>query len=107
MIDSRGGNALDVMSSIPRKNVPFKTFGQKVTGLPANVGWRARAAVMQLNQMFGVVAEDIGVLPRNPDEKQSNLPRGAVDILLPSFVSGPSNPYGSAARIHRQKSAMR
>ncbi len=61
---------------------------------------------MQLNQMFGIVAEDVGIMPRNPDEKKDSVSRGFVDILLPSVVQGPSNPYAQAEKVQQQRRAM-
>jgi DNA polymerase III beta subunit len=109
LIDSHGKNAVSLLGSLPEKQTPFTTFGQKLTGLPANAGWRTRAAVMELNQMFGIGLEDIGVMPKLPQatgQQPETLPRGAVDILLPSLVSGPSNPYGAAAHVRQQRAAM-
>ena len=106
MLDVRGGNAPACMSSLPRHNVPFTILGQKETGLPANALWRTRAAVMQLNQMFGVGLENIGVIQRNPDDKDANAVRSAVDVILPSLVTGPYNPQASQAYIQRQRAAM-
>jgi len=84
----------------------YSALPKKTGGFWKTSGWRASAAVKEMNSFYHNVAVGVGLFPPNPDEKGSHFVRGMVNLAAPGAVGGSYNPFATQKFLMEQKRAM-
>lgn len=105
--DDTGRVAPQFYRALPKKTGDYPFLGTHLKGSAANAAWRLSAAAKETNSFYHDVGQATGLFPKNPDEKDDNWQRSAINLALPGVFSSPRNPTASADYLRRQRAGMR
>lgn len=88
----------------------FRAVPKKTGGVLSTTGWRASAALKEMNSFYHNVGLGVGLLAgkdlSNPDEKGSHIVRGISNLAAPGLFGGGYNPAATQKFLQEQKRAM-